>query len=160
MNGSDPYDPRRLKQSFHGFWAFFHFEGAENSCSEKKCNFLKIEKDVNSLSWSIEIAWDLVYIRRNRWKIAFPSLKKTHFKVGPTSLFFYKRRKSAQCAICVRLPRCRLSDRFWAGEKRTIEWSALSSQRVFLRARFNSAARVSSQTHQFSVCCYSMKSSS
>ena len=126
----------------------------------KSAFFSKLKKKLIFWVDPLKLYWGLVYIRRNRWQIAFPSLKKTHFKVRPTSLFFCKWRKSAQCAICVRLPRCRLSDRFWAGEKKAIEWSALSSQRVFLRACFNSAACVSSQTHQFSVCCCSKKSSS
>ena len=55
MKGSDPYDSRRLKQSFHGFWALFHFEGVKNRWPEKKCFFLKIDKEVNFLNWFNEI---------------------------------------------------------------------------------------------------------
>ena len=94
---------------------------------KKSAFFLKLKKKLNFWVGPLKLSWDLVYIRRNRWKIAFPSLKKTHFKVRFASLFFCKRRTLAQCTICVRLPRCRLSDRFSAGEKTTVKRSVLSN---------------------------------
>ena len=122
-----PYDSKRLKQSFHGFLGIFPGKIVKMSLSEKKWIFSKLPTKLIYCVGPLELSWNLVYIRRNRWQIAFPNLKKTHFKVRPASLFFCKRRTLAQCAICVRLPRCRLSDRSWAGEKRTIKRSVLSN---------------------------------
>ena len=109
------------------FWAFFPEKLLKWAYLRKKWIFSKLPTKLIYCVGPLELSWNLVYIRRNRWQIAFPNLKKTHFKVRPASLFFCKRRTLAQCAICVRLPRCRLSDRSWAGEKRTIKRSVLSN---------------------------------
>ena len=118
------------------FWAFFPGKIAKMSLSEKKWIFSKLTNKLIFCVGPLELSWNLVYIRRNRWQIAFPILKKTHFKVRPASLFFCKRRTLAQCTICVRLPRCRLSDRFWAGEKKTTDRSFLVSVLSFVRVSF------------------------
>ena len=118
------------------FWAFFPGKIAKMSLSEKKWIFSKLTNKLIFCVGPLELSWNLVYIRRNRWQIAFPILKKTHFKVRPASLFFCKRRTLAKCTICVRLPRCRLSDRFWAGEKKTTDRSFLVSVLSFVRVSF------------------------
>ena len=70
------------------FWAFFPGKSAKMSWSWNKWIFSKLPKKLILCVGPMKLSWNLVYIRQNRWQIAIPNLKKTHFKVRRNCLFF------------------------------------------------------------------------